>query len=116
MESALITRPLNSRAIATARADLPLAVGPPMTITGRSCPLEDCSSAWRRLSNASGFDISDIMMKSVLTLVTSPDHYRLSDAVVAVLAQHLHEAGASTDVPSWLAEDTACDLPSPQRR
>lgn len=50
------------------------------------------------------------MKKSVLTLVTSPDLYRLSDAVVAVLAQRLHEAGATTDAPSWLAEDTACDI------
>ena len=51
------------------------------------------------------------MMKSVLTLIAPPDRYRLSDAVVSVLAQHLHEDGAILGTADWLAEDTACDLP-----
>jgi phosphoserine phosphatase len=51
------------------------------------------------------------MMKAVLTLVAPPDRYRLSDAVVAVLAQRLHEAGAVIHPSDWLAEDTACDIP-----
>jgi phosphoserine phosphatase len=55
--------------------------------------------------------MSDTMMKSVLTLVAPPDRYRLSDAVVTVLAQRLHEGGAKTDTPVWLSEDTACDIP-----
>ncbi|HVJ33866.1 MAG TPA: phosphoserine phosphatase SerB [Terriglobia bacterium] len=51
------------------------------------------------------------MMKSVLTLVAPPDRYRLSDAVVTIVAQHLHEDGAVLGEPAWLAEDAACDIP-----
>jgi phosphoserine phosphatase len=50
------------------------------------------------------------MMKSVLTLVAPPEQYRLSDAVVSVLSQRLHEDGALLATPDWLAEDTACDI------
>lgn len=50
-------------------------------------------------------------MKSVLTLVAPPERYRLSDAVMTVLAQRLHEDGAVLESSDWLAEDTACDLP-----
>lgn len=51
------------------------------------------------------------MMKSVLTLVAPPDRYRLSDAVITVLSQRLHGAGATLGDANWLAEDTACDIP-----
>lgn len=50
------------------------------------------------------------MKKSVLTLVAPPDQYRLSDAVVTVLAQRLHADGAVIETPTWLAEDAACDI------
>jgi phosphoserine phosphatase len=51
------------------------------------------------------------MMKSVLTLVAPSDRYQLSDAVVAIVAQRLHEDGAVPESPEWLAEDIACDIP-----
>ncbi|MET1025854.1 MAG: phosphoserine phosphatase SerB [Dongiaceae bacterium] len=51
------------------------------------------------------------MMKSVLTLVAPPDRYRLSDAVITVMSQRLHTAGAVLGDVDWLAEDTACDIP-----
>jgi phosphoserine phosphatase len=50
------------------------------------------------------------MMKSVLTLVAPSDRYRLSDAVVSIVSQRLHEDGAMPEPADWLAEDTACDL------
>lgn len=110
-----MTWPLNSWAIASAKADLPLAVGPPMTITGRDADGGDttrsdvlCSA--RCSSMVVGLAISEGMMKSVLTLVAPPDRYRLSDAVAAVLVQRLHEDGSSLGVVEWLAEDTACDI------
>lgn len=50
-------------------------------------------------------------MKSVLTLVAPPDRYCLSDAIISILAQRLHTAGARIGEADWLAEETACDLP-----
>src|ERR1700754_3700879 len=85
-----------------ASADLPLAVGPPMTITGRFA---------LSLSEIAASDISDCMMKSVLTLVAPPDRHPLSDAVTTVLLQRLRQVGATTDEIVWLQEAIACDIP-----
>src|SRR6476661_869057 len=96
MESALITAPPRRRARFTARADLPLAVGPAMRMAWNPCatarhPLNTCKA----------------MIDHVATLVCHPERPALSDALLARVAQVLPEAQS----PRMLNPELAADIP-----
>ena len=104
-----MTTPSNSRATASARPDLPLAVGPATTNTGAGAPPArlppDAPAA------ASDRSEWDSFMPSILTLVTDPSTPGLSDGLVADVTDALADASGTPAAPDWLAERVACDIP-----
>ncbi|MBL8583117.1 MAG: phosphoserine phosphatase SerB [Rhizobiaceae bacterium] len=91
MESALTTTPPVRRAIASASADLPLAVGPAIRI-----------AFFSRRSRALS---SEPSMSLVATLIAHPAQRGLTAALANMAA-----AAAGASALEWLAEETACDL------
>src|SRR6266851_6391966 len=111
MASALITTPSRRSAIASAKADLPLAVGPAITITllfvmaGEETPAALRLQIGRPRLNDRG------VMQNVLVLIANPARPSLNDAAVGHAADTLHAAGATVGAADWLAPGIACDLP-----
>src|SRR5262249_52998459 len=95
-----MTVPANSRAMASASADLPLAVGP-ATTTSRRMAGGLLAAALPAIVGAMDF---------VLTLVTNPDTHSLDKADVATARAALAAIGAVAAAPDWLAPDLACDI------
>src|SRR5437667_3908 len=96
-----MTVPANSRAMASASADLPLAVGPATTTSRRAGAGGLLAAAAPAIVGA---------MDLVLTLVTNPDTRCLDKADVATARAALAAIGATTAAPDWLAPDLACDI------
>jgi len=78
--------PFFSCAMSIARADLPQAVGPQTII------------------------IVNVMTKSVLTFIASPDKEKLSESLLHTLEKALEQAGAALIATDWLAPDIAADI------
>src|SRR5258706_14979292 len=95
--------PPNSRPTASARADLPLAVGPAITTSGRVVGATGALLAEPAVAIVGP-------MESVLTLITNPDQGRLNKADVAAARASLDGIGAASTATDWLAPDIACDL------
>lgn len=109
MLSAFTTAPPKRRAIATARADFPLAVGPPMTTTGISGVDESVMDLHK--GPEFQFLARPPHMDHVLTLIANPDDDALDETTVSTVSRALRDLGAATGQPDWLAERAACDLP-----
>src|SRR3977135_1621179 len=104
MASALITVPCRPRASAIASADLPLAVGPVMTMTRSGAMAGGLFSKplrrrWRR------------SVKIVFVVISRPAHPALNDGAIACAVDVLRAQGATVGVPDWLAPEVACDIP-----
>jgi phosphoserine phosphatase len=95
MESALTTTPPAAFAAATARADLPLAVGPAMS--SASFP----SASFRSVSS------SGPAMAYVAVLISDPAEPAVDAALIAAASDALPHAGAA----AWLASGIAADIP-----
>src|SRR5690606_2868816 len=88
MESVLTIRPPRRRASASARADLPLAVGPAIRIAFLISPSSP-----------------DCRMPLVATIVSHPGVPLVSRPLATMAA-----AAVGASAVSWLADDLACDL------
>jgi phosphoserine phosphatase len=122
--------PPNSRATARASADLPLAVGPPMMMSGAltgagsgPCPSfyhdaaprnEACQLSPRLPSLGLPFPtasrITLAVSTEILTLIAADAAARL-DAIVVAVEALLRGLGARTGSVDFLAPGIACDLP-----
>src|SRR5258705_13589323 len=100
-----MTVPANSRAMASASADLPLAVGPATTTSRRA-------AAGGLLAAAAPAIVGT--MDFVLTLVTNPDTRGLDKQDVAAARASLAAIGAVAAAPDWLAPDTARAIALPR--
>jgi len=95
--------PPNSRPIARASADLPLAVGPAMTIRG-GAPAAPAGLL------AGGGSAIVAAMDFVVTLLTNPDTAELNKADIAAARTALAALGIASAAPDWLAPGIACDI------
>src|SRR5258708_25884441 len=99
MASALIPTPSRRSAIASDKADLPLAVGPAITITlvfviaGEETPAALRLQICRRPLNDRG------VMQNVLVLIANPARPSLNDAAVRHAADALHPPRATVGAP-----------------
>src|SRR6185312_1515043 len=112
MLSALMTVPANASATARASADLPLAVGPPMT---RSGGFATCAPIMRTgsitpLAFAQRLADNPPVTEGVITLIAAAPAERRLDGFAAALGAALRALGADLGGTAWLAPDTACDL------
>jgi len=94
--------PSNSRAMAMAKADLPLAVGP----AKRTQPCEGRAG----LSNFDICDYGKLLMITVLTLVADPSNPTSFSSIVEATKTRLAELGATQVQTTWLKEKSAIDI------
>ena len=78
--------PFSACAISSARADLPLAVGPQIIL------------------------IREFMSKSVLTLIAPAGKEKLTQALISKISTAIAKEGALLLSQEWLAADVACDM------